>query len=115
VAAILLAHALALFFVMIALCKMAPMYAMFFEQQDIVLPVATERIVQLSEYCVVYCFSLFITGMAADAVVVCFLVFAASGKSWLLSAYSHLWLLAASAVLVYVAAWLSHPVYSLVR
>ncbi len=115
IAGILLAHALALFFVFIALGKTVPMYTMFFEQQDVPLPVATQQIVLLSEFCVAFWFLMFPAAMFADAAIVLIIAFVASKKSWLLSAYSHVCLLATSAVLVYVAAWLSHPVYSLVR
>ena len=115
IAAILLAHSLALIFVLIALVKIVPVYSIIFEQQDVALPVVTQRIVMFSEFCVGFWFLMLPFAMVVDAAIVLILAFAASKKGWLLSAYSHLCLLAASAVLLYVAAWLTHPVYSLVR
>ena len=115
IAAILLAHSLALIFVLIALVKIVPVYSIIFEQQDVALPVVTQRIVMFSEFCVGFWFLMLPFAMVVDAAIVLILAFAASKKGGLLSAYSHLCLLAASAALLYVAAWLTHPVYSLVR
>ena len=111
----LLTHAVALCFVLIVLVKTVPMYTIFFERQNVALPEATRRIVLLSEFCVAYWFIVILFVMVADAAILLILAFAASKKGWLLGAYSHLCLLAAIAVLVYVAAWLSHPVYNSVR
>ena len=115
ISGILLAHALALFFVMVALVKIVPTYAMFFERQDVALPIATQRIVMWSEIWVAYGFLLIFLVMAIDAAVVLSLALATTRKRWILSAYSHVGLLAACAVLVYIGAWLSHPVYNSVR
>ena len=106
---------LVLFLVLMVLVKVVPTYAVYFEQQDVALPVVTQRVVLFSEFCVQYWFIMYFVGMVADAVVVLTLALAASRKTRLLSAYSHLCLLAATAVLFYVSAWLMHPVYSLVR
>jgi len=115
IAAILLAHLVALLFVMIALCKAVPAYVEFFGQEDVALPAATQQIFRFSYFCIVYFFPVVFLVMATDAAVVFTLSFAFHRKRWLLSAYSHLCLLAASAVLVYVTAWLSHPVLWLIR
>lgn len=115
IVAILLAHSFALFLVLMMLVKVVPMYTVFFEHQDVALPVVTRRIVWFSEFCLAYWFIMYFLGMVADAAIVLTLARAASKRRWLLSAYSHLCLLAAGAMLFYVSAWLSHPVYSLVR
>jgi type II secretory pathway component PulF len=114
-AGILSAHSLALFFVFVAMVKIVPTFAYVFEAFELELPEVTRRIVLCSEFCVSYWFLIFPSVMVADAIIVLILAFAASRRSWVLSVYSHLCLLAASAVLVYVAAWLSHPVYSMAR
>lgn len=114
-AGILLAHSLALFFVTFAMVKIVPTYSLCFERHGLALPEVTRRIVLCSEFCVAYWYVFFPSAMVADATIVLILAFAASRRSWLLSVYSHLCLLAASAVLVYVSVWLSHPVYSMAR
>ena len=109
----LLAHAFALFLVLMTMVKLVPPYTVFFEQEGVALPVITQRLIVLSDYCVNFWFIMYFVGMVIDAVVVIGL--ATAKRRRLLSAYSHLCLLAATAVLFYVSAWLLHPVYSLVR
>jgi len=113
VSGILLSHVLAMLFVMMVLVKIVPTYAILFEQEEMALPAATQMVVFLSEFWVAYWYLLFFAGMFVDVTIVFILAFAIS-KTRLLSAYSHLVLLGACALIVYVLIWLSHPVYNLV-
>ena len=106
---ILLAHFIALSFVLITLTKTAPIYAVVFEHQNFVLPAATQKVLWLSEFCVAYFLPIAIFMLLADAVVVLTLALAAPRKRWLLSVYSHGCLLVAGAAVLYVTAWLAHP------
>jgi len=110
----LLAHSLALFFVMVAFVKIVPTYAMFFEQQEVTLPVATQQLLTWSEFWVAYWYLIFFIGMTMDAAIVLTLALAAK-TSRIVSLYSHTFLLVVCALLIYMGAWLSHPVYSLIR
>ena len=111
--AILLAHAVAVCFVLITLCKTVPTYGIFFEQQAVELPVATQTILWLSELCVSFWLPIFVFLITVDAIILAILTLA--GSRWILSIYSYSSLLASTAILLYVGAWLSHPVYALVR
>jgi hypothetical protein len=48
--------------------------------------------------------------MFVDAAILVAMRCAFRSRTWLVTAYSHLWLLVAIPALVYVAAWLSNPI-----
>jgi type II secretory pathway component PulF len=115
VAGILLVHCAALFLVLAQLCKTIPMYEEFFEQQDVALPVVTAGLLRVSVFCRGLFFHILGVCMTIDAGILLLLTYVSSKTRWMVSAYSHLLLLAACGLLLYTSAWLAHPVYNLVQ
>jgi len=114
VTSVLAAHFIAFACVMITLCKTVPTYAYVFEKLGVKTPDATQRILHISQSCLQQPLLITFFVMLTDVAVVSVLAFKAPRKRWVLSAYSHIVLVAASLVLLYIGAWLMHAVSSMV-
>ena len=113
IVAMLSLHLFALFVVILELVSLVPMHILFFAQANIELPTVTLHVMDLSNFCVKFWYLIFFLGPIADAAVLAWLTFVVTKRKWLLPLYSHLWLLAAILLLVYINIGLALPIDSL--
>jgi type II secretory pathway component PulF len=105
-------HFFTLILAIVVLCSVVPKYVKFFEQGNVELPVMTQQLIHLSWFAVSYWYLIVFLGMVVDAAIVALLTFAPKRK-WLLSIYSHLWLLAVIFFLFWISIGLCVPIYAL--
>ena len=110
--AILMVHFFAMLLVSVELITIVPMHINLFAETDVELPIATLHVMDLSYFFVKFWYLIVTLGMTADITVLVLLIFVATKKKWLLSIYSHLWLIAVILLFAYVSIALSFPVES---
>jgi type II secretory pathway component PulF len=112
-AALLGIHFVTLILTIVVLRTIVPIYIKLFEDYDVELPVVTQQLIHLSWFVVDYWYLIVFLGMIGDTAVVTLLSVAASKRQWLLSAYSHLWLVAAILFFFGTSVALGLPIYIL--
>jgi type II secretory pathway component PulF len=105
-------HFFTLILAMVVLCSVVPKYVEFFEQRDGILPLLTQQVIDLSSFAVSYWYLIVFLGMVIDTAIVALLSFV-SKRKWLLSIYSHLWLLAVIFFLFWISLVLGAPIQSI--
>ncbi len=115
VAAIILAHFVAIACVMIALCKIVPTYGYVFEQLGTDVPDNTRRIIELSHSCLRQPLLITFFVVLTDTAILSVLALKMPDYTRLLSTYSHVVLVITTFAMLYIGAWLSHPVGFLVQ
>ena len=113
VASILSMHFFTLLVLMFVLCSIVPKYTMFFDFVETKLPAVTIHVIRWSFVLVKYWCLLIVFGMFADAAVVGLLAILFPKRNWVLSAYSHIWLLAVILIMLWISIALCVPIYSM--
>lgn len=114
-AAILAAHFFTVVLLLLVFVKVVPLYTEFFEQSEVQLPAATQLVIRTSWTVVMYWYLIIPLGMVVDGAIVLLLSRFSSKGSWLLSLYSHMWLLAVIVLLFAASVTLVMPLVSLVQ
>ena len=113
IAAILAVHFFTLIVLLFVFCQIVPVYMKFFEYQNVELPTIAIQAIRLSYACVNYWYLAVVFGMPADAIIVSLLTSLGPRRTWILSVYCHLCLLAVILLLVFVIIAMGVPIHCL--
>ena len=113
VIAITAVHFVALGIAIVFLCAIVPIYIELFEQYDVALPQVTVQIVELSLSTSDFWYLVILLCVVCDASIVAWLTFIASKRTWILTIYSHLWLLGVIVFLFWCSVVICIPIHDM--
>jgi len=106
-------HILSLIVAIVFLCMIVPEYTHFFDQADVLLPHPTLQVIELSWLFVSYWYLIIFLAVILDSAIVGVLALFAWKRTWLLSIYSHCWLVAVILLLFWIGITLCIPIRAL--